>query len=664
MMFNPLKYGAQKGGETVGMMWGSGYGMGSGGFSGGKHPWQLRELAQQERFDGKIVHRALLAFVPYWRKASIISTVLILTAMGGSLPAWLSQQMINRGILAGNLHILFLYATILVLVAILTGLLGVVQAWLSNAIAQDVMADYRLKLFEHIQKQTLYFFTTHSSGDLISRVMNDVTAIQSAITTTLLGLLSNLFIIATTLALMFTMNWKMALLSLLVVPGFVLPTQKVGRRRQGLQAKIQERLSSLTVQLSEQFGVSGALLIRIFGLEVRSTEHFQQVNQELRTLQVQQTLTGRWLFMWLGMFSSIGPALLWAYGGWLAIHHQLSLGTIVAFTALLSRLYGPLSQLAQIHVGILASIALFRRIFALLDVSPMVEDGHQSLPEHELFGRIQFKGVNFAYPKERPFSPPTAQTEKSPNPPWVLRGIDLTLTAGQLTALVGPSGAGKTSLIHLILRFADPQQGCIELDGHNLRDLTLVSLRQHMGMVPQDPFFFHDTVRNNLAFANPHATLTDMVAACTSAQIHDTLAALPYGYDTVVGERGYRLSGGERQRLAIARVLLKSPRIVLLDEATSALDTLVERKIQVALLDMLRNRTAVVIAHRLSTILAADKIVVMNQGVLVAEGTHHELLSQCSLYRELYDAQFAVQQDVQTPLVYSPWETSEDPNHG
>ncbi|MCL6442719.1 MAG: ABC transporter ATP-binding protein/permease [Alicyclobacillus sp.] len=614
--------------------------MPGGGFigrgGGGGEPWggrwAMRELAKQEHLDWEIIRRASKSFIPYWRKACIVSLLLLITSAGGTVPAWLTQRIIDDGILKGRVNLVIWLTAALIGIAFATGLLGVLQTWLSNSVAQDVMADYRLSLFAHIQRQTVNFFASRQAGDLVSRVMNDVTAIQNVITSTLMGFASNVLVILTTLTLMFYMNWKMTILSVIVVPAFVLPTQRVGGLRQKLQSQIQQKLSMLTVQLSEQFGVSGALLTRIFNREETETHKFSKVNQELRDLQVRQTLIGRWLFMWIGMFSSIGPALLWGCGGWLVIHGQMQLGTIVAFTGLLNRLYGPLGQLAQLHVNVLSSIALFRRIFAVLDIEPEVQDGHITIPDGSVRGRIRLENVSYAY-----------RTQGQDEPALVLNEVNLTIEPGQIVALVGPSGAGKTTLLNLIPRFSDPLSGRILIDDFDSKSLTLASLRRQMGLVPQDPFFFHDTIYNNLLFAKEDATREEIEAACKAAQIHDMIQDLPHGYDTVVGERGYRLSGGERQRLAIARVLLRAPRIVLLDEATSALDTLVERKIQEALAVLMKGRTAIVIAHRLSTILTADNIVVLDRGRVAAQGRHEILLVNSPLYRQLYEAQFAVQ---------------------
>ncbi|QHT63663.1 ABC transporter ATP-binding protein [Paenibacillus lycopersici] len=656
---------------------GLGLGAGSGGGpGGGGNRWRMRELAQNEHFDWAVFRRALRAFIPYWPYTIIVTVVILASSLGGVLPAWLTQRIIDDGIQQHRMSIIVKYTLALILISIGTGLLGVLQTWLSNLIAQNVMADYRIALFRHLQRQTVGFFASRQAGDLVSRVTNDVTAIQSVVTTTLVGFVSNLLNIVATLFLMFSMNWRLAILAVIVVPGFVIPTQRVGKSRQKLQGQIQNYLSKMTVQLSESLGVSGALLIRIFNRQGAEEKEFAESNRTLRDLQVRQALIGRWLFMWLNMFSSIGPALLWMYGGWLVLRGEIGLGVIVAFTALLSRLYGPLSQLAQLHVSILSSVALFRRIYAIMDEVPEVQDGTQTIPDNSVEGRLRLEHVSFAYlPDSREAqrsagaaggSPGSAAAKATggmiataaahaaagPHEPsvraetrWALQDIDLAIEPGQTVALVGPSGAGKTTLLNLIPRFSDPAAGRVYLDGMDTQSLTLHALRAQMGLVPQDPFFFHDTVANNLRLAKETATDAEMEAACRAAQIHDTIAALPDGYDTVVGERGYRLSGGERQRLAIARVLLQGPKIVLLDEATSALDTVIERKIQDALAVLLEGRTALVIAHRLSTILKADKIVVMQKGRIAAVGTHAELVESDPLYKELYETQFHIENE-------------------
>ncbi len=605
--------------------------MNSNGFgSGGRNRYQMNEMAKNEHFDLAIVRRVLTAFRPYWPQATLLSLLLLIISVGNVIPAWLTQRIIDNGILKGNATLVIELTLLLLGIAVFTGLLGVWQNWLSNSIAQHVMSDYRLALFRNIQSQSMNFFTTQQAGDLVSRVMNDVKAIETVVTSTLVGVVNNSLLIIATLTLMFSMNWQLTILALIVVPGFVLPTQRVGSIRQKLQGEIQQRMSALTVQLSEDFGVSGALLTKIFNREPEETKRFAKVSEELRDLQIRQTLVGRWLFMLLGMFSAIGPALLWGYGGWLVIHHQIGIGVIVSFTTLLTKLYGPLSQLSQLHVNVYSSIALFRRIFSLLDAEPEIKNGPVTIPASRVSGQIRLEGVSYAYPS-------SYLGEDN----LVLKNIDITVQPHMMVALVGPSGAGKTTLMNLIPRFADPTAGRVFLDDQDIRNLTLSSLREQLGIVSQDPFFFHDTIYNNLIFANPEAKMSEIEGACQAAQIHELIQGLSEGYQTLVGERGYRLSGGERQRLAIARVLLRAPSIVLLDEATSALDSLVERQIQQALEILLKDRTSIVIAHRLSTILKADLIVVLENGQVVATGKHETLLTTCILYKKLYELQFA-----------------------
>ncbi len=600
-------------------------GFGGGGWGGGRHS-ELRDLARSQTFDSRLALRAVAAFRPYrWQAAAVVGVILCTSALGALPPLLTGNYLVQKGILGKNLHIVVFYTSALVAIALASGLLGVLQNWLSNVVGQAVMADFRRRLFEHLHSQPLRFFTDNQSGQLVSRIMNDVNAIQSVVTGTLVSVASNVLILATTLVVMFALDWKLTLLSLVIVPAFIAPTQHVGRVRQNLQRRIQVALGHLTAQLTETLGVSGALLVKAFTQERMEFARFAERNEEVRRLNVEQSLIGRWLFMWLGLFQALGPAALYGVGGYLYIRGELKFGTIVTFVGYLGRLYSPINQMAQLHVNVLTSLALFRRIFEVLDREPEIRDGPHVLEGGSVRGRVALEGVSFRY---RPELPPA------------LDGVDLELPPGALVALVGPSGAGKSTLMSMVSRYYDPTAGRVTLDSRDVRDFTLESLRGVIGLVPQEPFLFHDTLLANLLYARSGASRAEVEAACRAAQIHDVIEAMPEGYDTVVGERGYRLSGGEKQRVAIARVLLRAPRIVLLDEATSSLDTLSERRIQAALEHLLQGRTALVIAHRLSTILAADRIAVLEQGRIVGLGRHAELLERGGLYARIYREQF------------------------
>jgi len=444
----------------------------------------------------------------------------------------------------------------------------------------------------------------------------------------------------------FSMDWRLSLLAVGILPLFILPTRRVGRLRHNLSRETHQQQAELSAHMQETLDISGYLLMKVFGRDQYETERCRQRSQTLMDLQVRQSMVGRWFFMTLGLFGAVGPALIYLVGGHLAIQQQLTVGTIVAFVAYLARLYGPVSALANVHVDFMAALALFDRIFHYLDMAPEIVDRPGALHLARAEGHLRFEGVSFSYGKGAP----------------ALEEISFEAQPGQLVALVGPSGAGKTTITYLIPRFYDPTAGAIFLDGHDLRELTLASLRSHIGMVTQEVYLFNATIRENLRYARPDATDADLVAACQAAHIHDFIASLPDGYDTLVGERGYRLSGGEKQRIAIARVILKDPRILILDEATSSLDSESEAHIQAALQPLLRGRTTIAIAHRLSTVLAADLILVLDRGRIVERGTHADLLARGGLYARLYEQQF--QRETRRARLAEPWGNGREPGPG
>ena len=576
-------------------------------------------------------------FRPYWRSWLVIIICMAITAVGALIPPLLAREIIDDALPNRDGRLLVWLAVGAVLIGLFTRLVNVGRFALSVRIGQGVMFDLRNELYRHLQRQSLRFFTETRTGEVMSRVNNDVAGVESVVSSTPNNIVNNIITVLATTVLMLSLNWQLAAVALAILPFFILPARRVGRIRQELRRETAERQGGLSSFMQETLSISGFVLVKAFARERYEANRFRERTSELRALEIRQRMVGRWFFMVVSLFEAIGPALIYLYGGWLVIGGQISIGTVVAFVAFLRQLYGPISELANVHVDVMGSLALFERLFEYLDLEPEIQERPDALIPPPTRGAICFDDVSFGYVADR----------------LALDSVSFEARPGQLVALVGPSGAGKTTVTYLVPRFYDPTAGRIAIDGHDLRDLSLEWLRSQIGIVTQETFLFHTSVRENLLCGRPEATQNEVEAACRAAHIHEFIAGLPDGYETIVGERGYRLSGGEKQRIAIARVLLKNPRILLLDEATSSLDSRSEALIQAALTPLLAGRTSLVIAHRLSTILAADLILVLDRGRLVERGTHPELLALGGLYARLYRQQFRTQNQDRVPVVVS-----------
>ena len=528
------------------------------------------------------------------------------------------------------------------------------QRWFSARVGEGLIYDLRTEVFGHVQQQPIAFFTRAQTGSLVSRLNSDVIGAQSAITSTLSSIVSNALTLILVLITMFSLSWLVTVISLVLLPVFVIPARLVGRRLQRYTRESMQLDAELGSTMTERFNVAGAMLVKLFGNPRRENEAYRDRAARVRDIGVVTAMYGSTLFIALSLLASMATAVTYGVGGALVIRGAFQLGTLVALTALLARLYGPITALSNVQVDVMTALVSFDRVFEVLDLKPLIAEKPDAVPLRAAglaaAPAIEFDQVSFRYPRASEVSLASLESIALPVPEQdgpaqpVLRDISFTAPPGRLTALVGPSGAGKTTITHLVSRMYDPDQGTVRIGGQDLRDVTLQSLHDAVGVVTQDAHMFHDTVRANLLYARPEATEQELIAACQAAQIWDLVASLPDGLNTVVGDRGYRLSGGEKQRLAIARLLLKAPSVVVLDEATAHLDSESEVAVQAALKTALTGRTSLVIAHRLSTIREADQILVIEDGQVAERGTHPELLAAGGLYAELYHTQFAGQE--------------------
>jgi len=568
--------------------------------------------------------RRILSYVrPYRTRAlTVVACMLAGAGLSLSLP-WFMRAVVDEAIPQGNLPQLWLYCSAMVAGPAAAGVLEVAQKYGAEVIGQRVMLDLRVALYRQFHAMPFAYFAKQPPGEAVSHVLNDVEGVGGAVTGTLVNVAQNAIVLVSTAAFMFALDWRLALTALAFLPLFVAPTRRVGRARKALKRKVQAKTSELTGILTETLSVSGALLVKVFGGEDVEVRRFGSKAEEITRLSLEQSLVGRWFRMLLGLFEAAGPAIVFAVGGALVIKGQVALGTLVAFVALLRRLYGPARELAGVHVDLMTSYAYFERVFAVLDRLPSIRESPDAVALSPVRGRIDLRGVSFSYD----------------DGDATLADIDLEIPVGTTVGVVGPSGAGKSTIAALVMRLYDPTEGSVSIDGIDVRHLTARSLRDSIAVVTQETFLFHTSVLDNLRYAKPTATDDDVRTAAKRAQIHSVIAALPHGYDTVVGERGYRFSAGERQRLAIARAILKDPRILILDEATSALDSESERCVHASLTRLRAGRTTLVVAHRLSTVRDADVIVVVDRGRIVERGTHDDLLHLGGLYARLWRVQ-------------------------
>ena len=585
----------------------------------------------------RLVRRVFGLFRQYRARVAVLAFLILISAAIGVVNPLLTKSVFDNALFpqgGPDLTLLYVLVGAMIAIAIVGGALGVFQTWVASIVGQRVMQDLRDSLYSHLQRMSLRFFTGTRTGEIQSRIANDVGGIQSVVTDTASSIFANVVIIVSTLVAMAILSWQLMLLSLVIVPFFVFMTYRVGRARRKIRASTQRSLAEMSAITEETLSVSGVLLTKVFDRSTDAIQRYRDENRRLAELQVRQQMVGRTFWGFVQASFSIAPALVYLVAG-LTISGGdpgLTAGTLVAFTALQTRLFWPVGDMLRTSVEVQSSLALFERVFQYLDLEHEIVDAPnaQVIPKAEVRGDVRFRDVRFRY-----------DVDGDGARPWTLDGIDIEIGAGQLAALVGPSGAGKTTMCYLIPRLYDVTSGAVEIDGHDVREIRMSSLADAMGMVTQETYLFHTSVRDNLLYANPDATQEQLEAAARTALIHDRIIELDEGYDTLVGERGYRMSGGEKQRLAIARVILKDPRILILDEATSSLDTTSERLVQRALQPLMEGRTTIAIAHRLSTILSADVIFVVDRGRIVERGTHEELLEVGGLYASLYREQFA-----------------------
>lgn len=597
---------------------------------------------KQQKLKAGTVKRIFTFAKPYRLSIWIfLFTVVIDAALIVATPLLL-RQLIDEGVIPQDSELVTRLAIYVGLLAVADAAMSMLGRYFSSRIGEGLIYDLRSLVFGHVQKQSIAFFTRTQTGALISRINSDVMGAQQAFTATLSGLVSNVVSLVLVGVTMMILSWQITIFSLLLLPAFLIPTKWVGRKLQELTRDSFNTNAEMSSTMTERFNVSGAMLVSLYGEPEREREYFRSRARKVADIGIKMAMLNRLFFIALTSVAAIATAFAYGIGGHLAINGGVTVGTLLAITALLARLYGPLTALSNVRIDVMTSLVSFERVFEVLDLEPMVKNRENATELKPTHPKIEFKDVSFSYPRAEEISLASLESAAKPETIQsgeVLRGLSFTAAPGTLTALVGPSGAGKTTISALLPRLYDVTAGAIEIDGHDIRDLTLQSLRGAIGVVMQDAHLFHETIAENLRYAKNDATEDEMRVACESAQIWELIKSLPNGLDTMVGERGHRLSGGEKQRLAIARLLLKSPSVVILDEATAHLDSENEALVQAALQSALKGRTSIVIAHRLSTVRDADQVLVLEKGQIVERGKHDELVAFGGLYADLYNRQ-------------------------
>jgi ATP-binding cassette, subfamily B, bacterial len=597
------------------------------GTRGGRGYLTEEEKQNRPKITRMLLKRIFSYLLPYWLKLLLVFATIVVSSILGLLPAIITGKIIDEGLIGRNFDRLTALIAISVAVLIASNLMAVLESYFNTSVTYNITYDMRNLLYSHLQKVSIRFFSSSKQGDIITRMTSDISGIEDVILGTLTNTLKNSVILITAIIIMFQQNWLLALVGIAIVPLFVIPTKRVGKNRWMITLKAQEKNDEINQILNETLSISGQLLLKLFTNEQLEYSKYQSSNREMTRLRIKESLAGRWFRLSMSTYTGVAPMLIYLAGGILMLKYgdpTLSVGDITVMVALLGRMYQPVNSLLSIHVDLIRSLAMFTRIFEYFDMPLEIKNKPDAVTPDKMNGNVEFEHVNFSYNEGQP----------------KLKNICFSISAGSSVAIVGPSGSGKSTLINLIPRLYDVTGGRIMIDGRDIRDLDLEFLRKSIGVVTQDTYLFNGTIKENLLYAKADATVEDLVKACREANIHDFIAGLPEGYETLVGNRGVKLSGGEKQRVSIARVILKNPELIILDEATSSLDSISECYIQDAIEPLLSGRTSIIIAHRLSTIMAADEIMVLKCGEIVERGTHEELLSREGVYNELYETQF------------------------